>query len=169
MKWVGNCLTGCTQSVVINVFTQAGSLSQAGSPQGSALGLTLFSISLNDLGNGIEGTITNVADDAKLGGEVDASEEKNHLTKTWTGWKREQARTVQSYTERSARSCTMDDAIKEPRAGWDLRGWGAALLTGSWGPGGQQAEQESAVHRCSHQGKSLPGLHLQGRYWQTEM
>lgn len=47
-------------------------------------------------------------------------------------------------------------------------GWGAALLRDPWGCWWAQAEQESAVCRCSSQGTSDPGLHLQGCDWQRQ-
>jgi len=51
-------------------FTQAVRLPQVGFCQRSIPGLTLFSIFIYDLYDGIESSLTNFADGAKLGGGV---------------------------------------------------------------------------------------------------
>lgn len=48
------------------VFTQAGSLLPTEVPQGSMLGLTILSIFINSLVDGVESSLTKFADDTRL-------------------------------------------------------------------------------------------------------
>lgn len=80
--------------MVINVSYPGWQPATSRMPQGSTLDSTLFNTFINDLDDGIESTVSTLADDTKLGGEVDKSEGRAILKETWTGWKRGLARTV---------------------------------------------------------------------------
>jgi len=57
-KWVGNCLTGCTQKVVMNGCYSGWQPVTNVVPQGSILSPKLFSIFINGLDNGTESHLT---------------------------------------------------------------------------------------------------------------
>ena len=71
MRWIGNWLNGGAQGVVISGAESGWKSVTIGVPQGPVLGPALFNLSISDLAEELERTLSKFADGTKLGGVVD--------------------------------------------------------------------------------------------------
>ena len=69
------------QKVVINGSFSNWEKVTSGVPEGSVLGLVLFNIFINDLDEAMEGIFTNFANVTKLGGILNALEDRHKIQK----------------------------------------------------------------------------------------
>ena len=72
---------------MVNFSASRWRLVMSGVPQGSALGLSLFNMSINIIDSGMECTLSKFSYDTKLSSTFDTIEERMTTRGTWTGFK----------------------------------------------------------------------------------
>lgn len=133
-KWVGDCVTGHTQKVVLNGFYSDWQLVADRLLPSIGTGRVLFSVFIYGPDDWIESIFAKFTDGTRMSGEVDMSEGKAILRRELDGLEEWESKNCAKFNK--GRSFTWDYTTREPSTGKDLCDQGAVLLKEACSPSG---------------------------------